>query len=522
MTGLSVLLGLSVQLGLSVLLLICSFGQALAWTGEGRAASKKQRTILLVDDREVLYRSGTKRVLRPLDRHPKNPMLPSDKPWELTVAYCSVHRDQTTGYYQLWYQAWGKLCYATSEDGIHWVKPNLGLHDYEGESDTNILLDIGFGAGVLFDPRDPDPSRRYKFAYWGSGKLEESEHLGLLVAFSPDGIHWTKHPRAPILKGSHGEYILPPFADDPGIQTGKLGGPPLSTSDVTDPIWDPGRNTFAIYSKTWLDGPDGTMHWKRAVVRTDSKDFVHWSKPRLVMAPDELDGWGGDARELARTAGGGGSDGKQLHSGPAFYYNGMYFSLLQVLDSGASGNMPIELALSHDGDQWERPFRDALFLPPLEDKTQFDASIIWSNATPVLLDDEFRFYYGTYSNQWNIDDDRKQISGVGLATMPRDRFAGVRPISRIGQITMKPLDLRAVSSVTLNADASQGSIRVELLNEAGYRLKGWSKAEANVIQGDQLSHPVGWKNRGIRDLPAGRYKLRIHLDNAQVYAITLN
>ena len=89
-------------------------------------------------------------------------------------------------------------------------------------------------------------------------------------------------------------------------------------------------------------------------------------------------------------------------------------------------------------------------------------------------------------------------------------------------VEVKPLDLSTVSSLTLNADASEGSIRVELLNEAGYRLKGWSKAEANAIQGDHLSHAVGWKNRGIGDLPGGRYKLRIHLDNAQVYAMTLN
>ncbi len=146
--------------GLFVLFLICSSGQMLAWASGGEALSGNPRTILLVDDSQVLYRSGTERVLRPLDRHPKNPMLPSDKPWELTVAYCSVHRDQETGHYQLWYQAWGKLCYATSKDGIQWVKPNLGLHEYEGERDTNILLDIGFGGGVLFDPRDPDPSRR--------------------------------------------------------------------------------------------------------------------------------------------------------------------------------------------------------------------------------------------------------------------------------------------------------------------------------------------------------------------------
>ena len=43
---------------------------------------------------------------------------------------------------------------------------------------------------------------------------------------------------------------------------------------------------------------------------------------------------------------GEGSDGVQLHSGPAFYYNDLYFSMLQVMDSGGTGNMPIELALA--------------------------------------------------------------------------------------------------------------------------------------------------------------------------------
>ncbi len=53
-------------------------------------------TILLVDDHHVLYRSGTKRVLHQLKRHEKNPVIAKDKPWETTVAYCSVHRDEKT------------------------------------------------------------------------------------------------------------------------------------------------------------------------------------------------------------------------------------------------------------------------------------------------------------------------------------------------------------------------------------------------------------------------------------------
>ena len=41
------------------------------------------------------------------------------------------------------------------------------------------------------------------------------------------------------------------------------------------------------------------------------------------------------------------------------------------------------------------------------------------------------------------------------------------------------------------------------------------------IVGDGLRHPVRWLDRGIADLKAGRYRLRIHLDRATVYALTL-
>src|SRR4051812_33483990 len=50
-------------------------------------------TRLLVDDHHVLYRAGTRRFLQPLRRHPTNPLIAGrDKPWEVAVAWCSVHR----------------------------------------------------------------------------------------------------------------------------------------------------------------------------------------------------------------------------------------------------------------------------------------------------------------------------------------------------------------------------------------------------------------------------------------------
>lgn len=482
--------------------------------------SEGARTLLLVDDHHILYQAGTHRVLRPLDRHARNPMVRPDKAWEAgTIAYCSVHRLPETGKYQMWYQAWPvsqamRLCYATSEDGLTWTKPNLQIDDFDAIQDTNIVMRIGFGAGVIVDPRSADPARRYKFAYWGTGNIDGHRHPGTCVAFSPDGIHWSDHPVRPLIKGSHGGYIQPPLSGDTRILTGALGGPPLSTSDVTDPMWDPIRETFALYTKTWLDGPDGTMHWKRAVVRTDSKDFVHWSKPRLVMAPDDRD-QGSDGG----VAGGGGSNGTQLHSGPTFYHNGVYFSLLQVMDSGATGNMPIELAVSRDGLHWSRPFRGRFFLPPLADKTKFDASIIWSNATPVLLDDEFRIYYGAYGKAWNSPDPQ-QISGIGLATMPRDRFAAIQPIAEQGQITLKSLDLSKYRSIQLNGNGAGGQIRVEILDANGYRMPGFTRDDAVAVTSDSLRHPVQWMEKQLTDLAEGEYRLRVHLSNAKVYALT--
>ncbi|GIT05785.1 MAG: hypothetical protein CM1200mP29_11960 [Verrucomicrobiota bacterium] len=54
-------------------------------------------------------------------------------------------------------------------------------------------------------------------------------------------------------------------------------------------MWDPRRDCFVIYAKTWIDAPDGRRFWKRAIIRTESKDFVDWSMPQLIIVPDDGD-----------------------------------------------------------------------------------------------------------------------------------------------------------------------------------------------------------------------------------------
>src|SRR5512134_1609553 len=74
-------------------------------TPPGQAELAKGRTLLLVDDHDVLYRSGTRRVLHQPQRHPKNPLVGEVKPWEVAIGWTSIYRDPQTGTYQLWYQA---------------------------------------------------------------------------------------------------------------------------------------------------------------------------------------------------------------------------------------------------------------------------------------------------------------------------------------------------------------------------------------------------------------------------------
>ena len=91
--------------------------------------------------------------------------------------------------------------YAVSKDGIQWEKPKLGLIEYNGSKQNNILDLMGGEYGisefvVIHEPEDPDPSRRFKMVF------ESSKYQNrLAVAFSPDGLRWTESSKNPLASG---------------------------------------------------------------------------------------------------------------------------------------------------------------------------------------------------------------------------------------------------------------------------------------------------------------------------------
>ena len=131
---------------------------------------------------------------------PKEVVLTTDAPWEgNTSAYYTIFRDGEM--YRMYYRAshWDTeakkathrevTCYAESRDGIHWVKPNLGLFEFNGSTENSIVVDgLGTHCFVAFKDGNPDspPEARYR----GIARGRPVGKKGLYIFESPDGIRW--------------------------------------------------------------------------------------------------------------------------------------------------------------------------------------------------------------------------------------------------------------------------------------------------------------------------------------------
>src|SRR5262245_20283927 len=93
------------------------------------------------------------RFVVPLTRHPKNPLIVREHPWEGSGPHMggSVLRDPKSGCFRMWYSVFNRhaydnklpfsynVCYAESNDGLLWTKPMLGVFDFQGSKSNNCI-----------------------------------------------------------------------------------------------------------------------------------------------------------------------------------------------------------------------------------------------------------------------------------------------------------------------------------------------------------------------------------------------
>ena len=149
--------------------------------------------------------------------------------------------------WEWWYRG-ANAFYATSTDGVNWVRPLLKLYELNGSKDNNIAYTPGQRslAHVIRDEKEADPKRRYKALFSNSGRDR-------WPAVSPDGFHWT-------------------FQE----------GPPIPSRDTS-------MFTYDEISEQYLALVKLPTEWGRSVWLATSKDFVRFTDPKLILHADEID-----------------------------------------------------------------------------------------------------------------------------------------------------------------------------------------------------------------------------------------
>ena len=468
---------------------------------------------LFLDDHLIASMTNLKRGVHPPQKHAANPLLWPSEPWEpeMATVYGSVIRDDRYdgAKFRMWYKSGMGVAYAESDDGLKWNKPALDLVRIDGVK-TNILwrkksktegpdaFPVFYELfGVHRDDRDPDPSRRYKMGFlcidWkhqgpGGDPYHPGQRRGLGVATSPDGIYW------------------------------KLANT-WATQAIIDGqthwTWDPARDRYVLYGRTRKQPPEIVEAWSkydwfkkwysgRAVGRIESADFLNWNVTESAAAPVVL------TPDLSDPP------GTEIYSMKVFPYEGIYIGLVQVFHATPDeSTLDIQLAVSRDGVNFARVAGRATWLPlgAVGSWDRFNLSM--ANNDPVVIGDELRFYYGgrMYRHGPYAGKDKgPERSGIGLATVPRDRFVALAGSFDNPEFVTKPLLLKG-DTLHLNANARFGEITIWINDETGKEV-----GKSEMISRDALDIPVKWK-ADPSDILRKPVTLRIRLRNAELFSL---
>ncbi|MAT13707.1 MAG: hypothetical protein CMJ46_00370 [Planctomyces sp.] len=429
-------------------------------------------------------------------------LIEADQAWEAggrIAVYSSVLREN--GKTRIWYDLLTptgagpydhnrRVCYAESDDGLHFEKPRLGLHEVNGSKANNVVLPgvIG-GCAVWIDPQ-ADPAHRYKTQtkVYPSGQFH--------MHSSPDGLNWTKFGRL-----------------EPGP-----GG--WDTQSIV--FWDPAMERYALFTRYWADNDNRAGRY-RTVRRLESDDLINWDSQTIVLRPDEND----LATYEPRTP----QPPVDYYGADVFRYEDVYLMLAQAFwhwnlrpdrDRLGPSTFDVRLAVSRDGKTFERVGEWNPFLS-LGSEGSFDSRAVWAMPDPVRMGDELWIYYvGTNRDHDGIVDPTgggEPLSGISRAVLRLDGFVSAHAGYQGGQLTTPPIRFDG-SKLELNVDTGGGgSVLVEVLDEKGQPLPGYSHEDAVPVVGNSVAMPVTWRGHtDVSDIAGRPIQLRFHLQDCHLYA----
>lgn len=456
------------------------------------------RKRLFVDDWMIDRMEGLSRTLHPIRKHPENPILRAEMPWEkpCVLLYGSVMFDPSreTDRFRMWYLCFtprysddyteqleksGRIAYAVSPDGLHWERPSLRLHEFEGSTDNNIVIPGPWGvASVHYDPLDADPQRRYK------AQVRQNGHRAY---FSQDGIRWSEQGRMS-----------------------------LTAYDRSTVHWHPIERHWFASTKNWYTIPDGENQRGRGY--SESDDFLNWGSVSYMCGTDK-------------------DSGEIVYGLEPFYYESLFLGLWDRYRHEPLGLLDVQLAVSHNGRHWERPSDEAWIpLTPLPDdferKTSsrspetgvdpFNSDVPWDYANnsasmlgPLRVGDELWIFYSGRSTDHRS---RPHVGAIGLGTLRLDGFFSLDAGPTPGIVVTKPLRL-VHGELHVNADAVGGELRVAVIDESGAPIEPYTVENCRPVTTDSVRHRIAWKGtRDLKSLSGRTVQLKFQLSGAELYA----
>ncbi len=480
------------------------------------------RRELFVEDTLIESVSGGARLEL---HHPeaREIVLEHDAPWEGSGSgYHSIFRDGDL--YRMYYKAWhlevkdGKVntathplfcCYAESDDGITWRKPSLGLVEFAGSRENNIVLAPETFAGVTSDPGHPavfkdenpacPPEAKYKAV------IRSAKPHGLLLFQSPDGFQWSlAHPEPVITEGAFDSQNLA--------------------------FYDPNISAYRAYWRVFTDGRTDGEEWKpkgiRAIRTAVSRDLVTWEPWEDLTYAD--------------------SPGEELYTNGVKPYHRAPHLLLgfptRYLDRGWSDAMKAlpeaehREARSAASPRYGTAITEGLLMAG-RDGVRFKR---WNEAfLRPGIEREGSWNYGHQYLAWHVVETKGSLEGApnelsfyatesywtGKSSLLRrhvlrlDGFVSVNAPMSGGELLTKPVRFSG-KSLTLNFSSSAaGGIRVELQDAGGKVLPGYALEDCPPVFGDAHERLVTWKGGSDLSALAGKaVRLRFALEDADLFA----
>ncbi len=464
--------------------------------GQAEPLNLGSRLELFVDDYVIESMAGVRLKLH--SPVPAGKAITFDKPWEgATSAQALVF--EAEGRFRMYYRGTSHAgysvpsllkpdevvvpehppvaCYAESTDGVRWTRPTLGLFDFQGSRENNIVW-MGEGASNFAPFWDANPAAPASERYKAITRVRRQDRSVLIALISEDGVNWKE-----------------------------LQAEPVITDGVFDSLnvafWDAVRGHYVAIYRDFI-------HGVRSIKHATSKDFRDWSEGQ----------WGdfGDApsEHLYTTA-----------TTPYFRAPHIYLAFPRrflpwrtlYLDSGHPGASDAVFMSSRDGVHWDRRFLESFIRPGLDPRNwvQRANTPCWG-LLPTAPDEVSVFVNRNYTSP------SIHIERMVLRT---DGFVSIHAGYSGGEMVTKPLTFQGDNLFLNFATSAAGSIRLEIQDTKGNPLPGFALEDSPLVWGDEIEHTVRWKRnhaKATSDKPLAGIvgkpiRLRFVMKDADLYSL---